>query len=270
LAVKLAIRNLILLAPCLAAGLAATLEAATPSSLGDVWLVTELGVYQGTWTRRIGTNTFDAQWRVDNGQVVRDVIEIESVQNNKVVLYRRGNNGRYHGTLSADGTTVSGTASWYKAGWSWTAKLTGMARDPGIVTAPPVADAAPHRPKPTQAQPPAASAEISSADLARAFTATPEEFDRQYKGRPIRITGMLHQLQLTGNNPIVYVKVGDRTIAGAQAESGTPNALQVLRTYDPAWISGKVLKIEDGLLWLEPGCRVGAEARSPSFDPNGS
>jgi hypothetical protein len=80
--------------------------------------VAEGSVYDGTWTRRAGTDVFDAVW---NGSV-RDVIEIESVNGNQIVLYRQGNKGRYSGTLSADGMQVtSGTASWYAAGWSWSA-----------------------------------------------------------------------------------------------------------------------------------------------------
>ena len=79
-------------------------------------------VYSGTWTRRDGTDVFDAVW---NGSI-RDVISIESVNGNQIVFYRQGNNGRYSGTLSADRRRVNaGTASWYAAGWSWSATVSG-------------------------------------------------------------------------------------------------------------------------------------------------
>jgi hypothetical protein len=79
-------------------------------------------VYNGTWTRREGTDVFDAVW---NG-VVRDVIQIESLNGNQIVLYRQGNNGRYYGTLSANGSRItSGSTSWYSAGWNWSATVSG-------------------------------------------------------------------------------------------------------------------------------------------------
>jgi hypothetical protein len=75
-------------------------------------------VYNGTWTRRAGTDVFDAVW---NG-AIRDVVEIESVNGSQIVFYRHGNKGRYYGTLSANGSQVSsGTASWYSSGWYWSA-----------------------------------------------------------------------------------------------------------------------------------------------------
>jgi hypothetical protein len=92
--------------------------------LGSTLTVREMAggtVYDGTWTRRAGTDVFDAVW---NG-AVRDVIEIESVNGNQIVLYRHGNAGRYSGTLSADGSRVTGTANWYAAGWSWSATVSG-------------------------------------------------------------------------------------------------------------------------------------------------
>jgi hypothetical protein len=77
-------------------------------------------VYNGTWTRRNGTDIFDAVW---NGSL-RDVVEIESVNGSQIVFYRHGNQGRYSGTLSADGLQViSGTASWYASGWYWSAQV---------------------------------------------------------------------------------------------------------------------------------------------------
>jgi hypothetical protein len=93
--------------------------------LGNTLTVSEVAgrsVYDGTWTRRAGTDVFDAVW---NGSV-RDVITIESVNGSQIVLFRQGNKGRYYGTLSADGTRItSGTASWYASGWSWSATVSG-------------------------------------------------------------------------------------------------------------------------------------------------
>jgi hypothetical protein len=93
------------------------------SVLGRILNVREVAggaVYNGMWTRREGTDLFDAVW---NG-AIRDVIEIESVNGSQIVFYRHGNKGRYSGTLSADGSQVSsGTASWYASGWYWSATV---------------------------------------------------------------------------------------------------------------------------------------------------
>jgi hypothetical protein len=97
---------------------------APPSStlapgLGPVLTVDEGGVWHGTWTRRPGTGIFDATWRGPNGGVASDVIEIVSVVGNTVTFKRTGNHGTYTGTMSPDGTSVAGTASWYPPGWKW-------------------------------------------------------------------------------------------------------------------------------------------------------
>jgi hypothetical protein len=93
--------------------------------LGKTMIVREVAganVYNGTWTRRAGTDIFDAVW---NGHL-RDVIQIEALNGRQIVFYRQGNKGRYSGTLSADGSRVSaGTASWYAGGWSWSATVSG-------------------------------------------------------------------------------------------------------------------------------------------------
>jgi hypothetical protein len=80
------------------------------------WIVSETGPqgdYYGTWTRRPGTNTFDASW---SGGSIRDVIDITSVEGNTITLHRRENNGDYIGTISPDGRSFSGTGSWYDTG----------------------------------------------------------------------------------------------------------------------------------------------------------
>lgn len=74
--------------------------------LGQTLSVREVAggsIYDGTWTRRAGTDVFDGVW---NGSI-RDVITIESVNGNQIVFYRQGNNGRYTGTLSRDGSIGS-------------------------------------------------------------------------------------------------------------------------------------------------------------------
>jgi hypothetical protein len=92
----------------------------TPTSFAvihtSIWTVQEIGPmgnYNGTWTRRPGTNIFDASW---NGGSITDVIDITSIEGNNITLYRHGANGYYTGTISPDGTSISGTGSWFRAG----------------------------------------------------------------------------------------------------------------------------------------------------------
>jgi hypothetical protein len=96
----------------------------TAASLGGTWNVNEAGRWFGTWIRRPGTNIFDATWKNSSGQTVRDTVTIESVKGNAIVMIRQGNGGRYTGTLSADGSRITGgTASWYKKGENWSATI---------------------------------------------------------------------------------------------------------------------------------------------------
>jgi len=84
----------------------------TAASLGGTWTVNEGGRWFGTWIRRPGTRVFDATWKNNSGQVVKDVITIESLQGNRIVLIRQGNGGRYYGILSGDGKAIAnGTTS---------------------------------------------------------------------------------------------------------------------------------------------------------------
>jgi hypothetical protein len=96
-------------------------------ALGQRWQVREVSasglLFDGVWTRT-GPRSFDAEWRqVGSRDVIRDTIDIETLKADAVVLYRRGLNGRYFGTLSADGRFVSGHASWYGAGDNWSAAI---------------------------------------------------------------------------------------------------------------------------------------------------
>lgn len=90
-------------------------------TLGSVLTVVENETWRGTWTRRPGTNLFDAVWRHPNGTEVRDVIELESLKDDQVVLYRRGNQGRYYGRIAPDGHSLQGHMSWDDGGSSWSA-----------------------------------------------------------------------------------------------------------------------------------------------------
>ena len=98
---------------------------------GSTWLVEETCPDQkwvGTWTRRPGTETFDAIWKKTSGEQsgteVRDVIDFKGVANGKVSLYRHGNSGTYTGKLSSNGRKVkNGDATWYNNGCYWKAKI---------------------------------------------------------------------------------------------------------------------------------------------------
>jgi hypothetical protein len=93
-------------------------------SLGNVWKVTECCGWTGTWTRRAGTNTFDAKWRHTNGTTAQDIITLQSWNkyDGKVVLKRQAINGTYTGTIDTRNRKITGgTASWYKPGDTWSA-----------------------------------------------------------------------------------------------------------------------------------------------------
>ena len=79
-----------------------------------------MGNYDGTWVREKGTNTFDASW---SGGAIRDTVTVTSVAGKTITLHRRGNNGDYTGTFSADGKSISGKGSWYDSGETWTVSI---------------------------------------------------------------------------------------------------------------------------------------------------
>jgi hypothetical protein len=103
-------------------------KAAAPAfDMGQRWQVREVSasglLFDGVWTRT-GPSSFAAEWRqVGSRDVIRDTIEVESLRGDAIVLRRAGLNGRYFGTLSADGRFVSGHASWYGAGDNWSAAI---------------------------------------------------------------------------------------------------------------------------------------------------
>jgi hypothetical protein len=94
-------------------------------TLGSVWQVAECCGWSGTWTRRAGTNTFDARWRHTNGSQAQDVITLLSWNRttNEIVLQRPSINGTYKATVNPAARTITrGTATWYPAGQTWSAR----------------------------------------------------------------------------------------------------------------------------------------------------
>ena len=95
-------------------------------ALGSRLDVNELnGLWIGVWTRRPGTSIFDAVWHSSQYPEVRDVIRLEFIVGDRIVFTRDGNGGRYYGTFSADRSTISGVASWYSSGMTWSARVGG-------------------------------------------------------------------------------------------------------------------------------------------------
>ena len=111
---------LLLLSAC--GGNSTPVPAAAPN-LGRVWHEKE-GPWEGTWTRRGDTSSFDAVWRNPEGVEISDLVTFESMSGQEVTLYRQGTRGRYHGTLSSDGTAITdGRADWFSAADSWSATI---------------------------------------------------------------------------------------------------------------------------------------------------
>jgi hypothetical protein len=80
------------------------------------------GLWVGVWTLRPNSNIYDAVWRSPRYPEVHDVIRIAGVSGNTIVFTRDGNGGRYTGTVNPDGT-ITGTASWYSAGMTWSGRV---------------------------------------------------------------------------------------------------------------------------------------------------
>lgn len=108
--------------------------ALTADMLGDQLAVDELdGAWVGTWTRRPGTDTFDAVWHNRQGQAAHDVIRLVGISGGQVTFRRDGVSGpaggTYTGTLAGDGRTIVGAGSWYQPGWVWKAVIGGRPGD---------------------------------------------------------------------------------------------------------------------------------------------
>jgi len=91
--------------------------------LGSVWHEQE-GEWTGTWTRRGFSNIFDAVWKTADGRESKDEVVYESVNCQRLILFRKGTNGRYRGRLSADGSRIeSGEADWFSTNDHWSATI---------------------------------------------------------------------------------------------------------------------------------------------------
>jgi hypothetical protein len=92
------------------------------SDLGHVWRIRERSgstVYEGVWTRRGSSDTFDGDWPSAG---VKGTLTLESVSGNKVVFFRPGS-GRYTGTLSPDHQRITGGTMDWAPGYQWTAMI---------------------------------------------------------------------------------------------------------------------------------------------------
>ena len=95
-------------------------------TLGVYWYVTEPYGWSGVWTRRGSQQVYDARWKHTNGTVVTDVIRVIDWNpgTRRVSFFRDGNCGRYQGVIDlSKGIVQGGTASWYPAGITWSAKI---------------------------------------------------------------------------------------------------------------------------------------------------
>lgn len=102
-----------------------TMTDADKAALGPLWRVTEPGTWSGWWAQRKNTGAlaiFDAGWKNAAGALAKDVIYVQSWNRatGQITLYRAGNKGRYYGVFKND-AVKGGTASWYAAGWTWSA-----------------------------------------------------------------------------------------------------------------------------------------------------
>lgn len=89
---------------------------------GASWIVKEYGQsgsWDGEWVVRDDVKTIDASW---SGGLITDIIDIQSIEGDQITLFRHGNSGYYTGTISADGSSIEGTASW-KPGELWEVSL---------------------------------------------------------------------------------------------------------------------------------------------------
>jgi hypothetical protein len=102
-----------------------SLPAGNPNELGRVWRIREISgstVYEGTWTRRGSSSTFDGVWPSAG---VTGTLTLDSVSGSKVVFSRPGS-GRYTGTRSPDRRRITaGTMDW-APGYQWTATIEWM------------------------------------------------------------------------------------------------------------------------------------------------
>lgn len=95
------------------------------STMPNRWTVTECCGWTGVWQRRAATNTFDATWTHTNGTTASDVLEFSAYNaaTKELTILRRSLNGQYKARYDATAKTLTnGTATWYPAGATWSAK----------------------------------------------------------------------------------------------------------------------------------------------------
>ncbi len=114
--------------PSLIQNMSITTVNTSPSfALGNVWNVREqcgADVWTAIWTRRPGTEIFDAEWKSSTRAGAIDEIHFRGLSGGKVTLYREGNKGTYTGFLSANNRGISsGTATWYQPNCTWSATI---------------------------------------------------------------------------------------------------------------------------------------------------
>jgi hypothetical protein len=98
---------------------AGSASSAQAGQLGSVWRVTEgVGGPVLTWKRRGSTNVFDVYFA--NGALAW--VSTVTLNGNRVTMVRP-DVGSYTGTISTDGRSASGTASWYPPSQRWSAKI---------------------------------------------------------------------------------------------------------------------------------------------------
>lgn len=101
------------------------LDAAVLSRMPNRWDITECCGWTGVWQRRSGTNVFDASWRHTKGTTATDVLEfIQYNSSTREVIIRRASlNGQYKAIYDGTQKTLTGgTATWYPAGATWSAR----------------------------------------------------------------------------------------------------------------------------------------------------
>lgn len=96
---------------------------------GAIWKVQEygpMGNWDGRWVVSDDGVNIHATW--SNG-AIKDTLQFFRVTNNRMMVTRKSMNGNYDGTLSTDGSTISGKGSWYNPGQTWTVQYIGNVKD---------------------------------------------------------------------------------------------------------------------------------------------
>lgn len=96
---------------------AASAPVVRPASLGPVFHMREstpAGTVDGIWFRRGRSGLYDGVWvQAENGQMLRDVLELRGIVDGELTVYRQGYHGSYRARVRDDGTLAPGTASWF-------------------------------------------------------------------------------------------------------------------------------------------------------------